>query len=207
MIPRLVFVTDGARGSGGRPLQDVIARAFEGGVEAVILRERGLEDAALCAHIEALAPLRARGLRVLVSRRLDLARAYALDGVQLTADSVPVAEARSWLGGRFCLGFSAHSGEEARRAEDSGADYVTLSPIYPTDSKSGASGRGTSWLAHELGGLGIPALALGGVTAERVPEVLGCGAWGVAAVAAIGAAVDVEQAARKLKQSITEKAA
>ena len=204
MIPRLLLVTDGRRGTGGRPLPEVIARAFQGGVEAVLLRERGLEDAALCAQIEALAPLRARGLRVLVSRRLDLARAYGLEGVQLSADSVPVAQARAWLGSRFCLGFSAHSGEEARCAEDAGADYVTLSPIYPTGSKPGAPGRGTRWLAAELQGLRIPALALGGITAERIPEVLACGAWGVAAVAAIGAAEDVAKAAREMKQSITE---
>ncbi len=205
MIPRLLHITDGPRGTGGRRLAEVLAHAFDGGLEAVVLRERALEDEELSDLIDSLEPLRARGLRVLVSRRLDVARAHALDGVQLAADAVPLAEARAWLGPEAWLGYSAHSGAEARRAEEFGADYVTLSPIYSTGSKPGMSGRGTAWLAGELQGLRIPVLALGGITPERVPEVLASGAWGVAAVAAIGAVPDVAGAARQFQKKLTER--
>ena len=129
MIPRLWYITDTARGSGGRPLAEVIARAAAGGVGAVVLRERSLETAALGQLIEDLEPLRATGLRVLVSRRLDLARAFGLDGVHLAAGAVPIPEARTWLGADAWIGYSAHSGAEARRAAREGASYVTLSPI------------------------------------------------------------------------------
>jgi thiamine-phosphate pyrophosphorylase len=205
VIPRLLYITDGERGTAGRALRTVIESACSAGLPAILLRSLPAEDADAAALIESLAPLRAAGLRVLASRRLDLARAYALDGVQLAADAVPIAEARRWLGPQTLIGYSAHDGPEARAAERAGADYVTLSPVYATGSKPGAAGRGPAWLAEQIHGLGIPVLALGGVTPERAPEVLGAGAWGIAAVSAIGAAADVAQAARHFLQTITER--
>ena len=205
MIPRLWYVTDGERGTGGRPLIGVIEQAVAGGVGAVLLRERGLPTRDLLALIAALSPLRARGVLLVASRRLDLARALDLDGVQLTADSVPVAEARRWLGGSALIGYSAHDGDEARRVAREGASYVMLSPIYATGSKPGARARGPVWLREAILDLGVPALALGGMKPERTAEVREAGAWGVAAVSAIGAAPDVAEAARSFQQSIAEK--
>lgn len=196
-------MSDGARGTAGRPLAQVIASAAAGGVDAVVLRER-LTGSGWAALLEALAPLRERGLRVLASRRLDVARAFALDGVHLAADAVPVALARRWLGPDAAIGYSAHSGAEARRAAEQGASYVTLSPIYPTDSKPGAPGHGCRWLAEAVHDLPVPALALGGVTPERAREVLEAGAAGVAAVSALGAADDVRKAAAEFREVMRE---
>jgi thiamine-phosphate pyrophosphorylase len=117
---------------------------------------------------------------------------------------VGVAEARAWLGPGALIGYSAHSAAEARSAEQDGASYVTLSPVYPTGSKPGAAGRGEAWLAEATRGLGIPALALGGVTAPRVARVVGAGAWGIAAVSALGAAADIEEAAREFAEALRE---
>ena len=199
--PRLAFITDGDRGTGGRPLLQVIEQACAGGVEAVVLRERLLPDLALAALCRALQPLRP-GLKVIVSRRLDVARALGLDGVHLARDAVDVATARAWLGERACIGYSAHSGEEAREVAAAGADYVTLSPIYATGSKPGAPGHGPEWLREAVRGLPIPAFALGGVTPARTDEILRAGAWGVAAVSAIGAAPVPLEAAAAFRQAL-----
>ena len=204
MIPRLCYITDGRRGTGGRPLAEVIQQAARGGVELVILRERTLPGGEYGALIEALLPLREQGLLLAISRRLDLARAYGLDGVHLAADAVPVREARAWLGPDALIGYSAHSAPEARAARAEGASYVTLSPIYPTSSKPGSPGRGRAWLAESTRGLGVPVLALGGLTPARTHEVLEAGAWGIAAVAAIGAAADVGQASREFRKALLE---
>jgi thiamine-phosphate pyrophosphorylase len=169
-----------------------------------VIRERDLPDAALGSLVERLLPLRPQGLRLLVSRRLDVARAYGLDGVHLATDAVTVADARRWLGPDALVGYSAHSGEEARGIARAGASYVTLSPIYATGSKPGAAPRGCGWLEEAIRDLPIPALALGGVTRDRIGEVLRAGAWGVAVVSALGAAPDVEAAAREMKQTIQE---
>jgi thiamine-phosphate diphosphorylase len=173
----------------------------------VVIRERDLADATIGALFDELLPLRGEGVRLLVSRRLDVARAYGLDGVHLAADAIPVREARAWLGPEAWIGYSAHSGDEAREVATAGANYVTLSPIYPTSSKPGAEPRGTDWLDRATRGLSIPALALGGITARRVGEVVRAGAWGVAVVSGVGAAPDVEEAAREMQRAIEEAAA
>jgi thiamine-phosphate pyrophosphorylase len=204
VIPRLWYITDRARGTGGRSLPQVIEQGFAGGVGAVVLREPGLADHDLCALARSLAPLRRQGLLVLVSRRLDLAAALELDGVHLAADAVPVTEARAFLGPQALIGYSAHAAVEAQDAARAGANYVTLSPVYPTESKPGAAGRGTDWLREAVSGLAVPALALGGVTAETTGEVLNAGAWGVAAVSALGAAPDVAAAARSFRATLEQ---
>jgi thiamine-phosphate pyrophosphorylase len=197
-------MTDGKRGTAGRPLVQVIREATRGGVGMVVIRERDLADAELGALLEELLPLRRKGVRLLISRRLDIARAYGLDGVHLASDAIPVREARSWLGPRAWIGYSAHSPEEARRVATEGSSYVTLSPIYPTGSKAGADPRGVDWLSTATRDLPIPALALGGVTPERVGEVLRAGAWGVAVVSAVGGAPNVEEAARRMARAVEE---
>jgi len=204
VIPRLWYVTDGDRGTAGRDLTQVIEWAAAGGAGAVLLREFGISDRAFGELVERLSPARAAGLRVLVSRRLDLARAHDLDGVQLTADSVSVAEGRAWLGPEPWIGYSAHSPEEARAAERAGASYVMLSPIFATASKPGHTGLGLSALARTAEALAIPTLALGGVTPGRTRGILGTGAWGIAAVGALGAAARVTEAAQAFRHSLPE---
>jgi thiamine-phosphate diphosphorylase len=177
-------------------------------VDGVLLRAPALGARELGALCDGLAPLRAKGLRVLASRRLDLALALDLDGVQLSADAIPVAEARAWLeragGKRLLLGYSAHSLAEAADVAARGADYVMLSPIFATDSKPGARPLGLEELAQASRSLPIPVIALGGLTPARTAEALRAGAHGVASAAGIGAAPDVAQAARDFHRSLME---
>ncbi len=209
MIPRLWYVSDGVRASGGRPLEWICDAAARGGVDGVLLRAPVLAARELRALCDGLAALRAKGLRVLTSRRLDLALELDLDGVQLTADSIPVAEARVWLeraGGRrrLLLGYSAHSLAEATEVAAQGADYVMLAPIFATGSKPGAQPLGLEELARASHALPIPVIALGGLTPARTGDALRAGAHGVAAAAGIGAAPDVGQAARDFYRSLME---
>jgi len=207
LVPRLCYWTDGPRGRGGHPQVELIERLARAGVEAIVLREREWSAGDWSACAQRLAPLRAGGLRVLAGRRLDLCRALGLDGVHLGAESVPVAEARAFLGPDALIGYSAHGADEARAAAQAGASYVSLSPVYATDSKPGAEPRGTAWLAACVSGLTVPALALGGVTPERIPELRAAGAWGVVAIAALGAAPDPEAAAREFQRALADERA
>ena len=217
-IPRLWYITDGQRGTAGRPLIQVIEQAAAGGVEAVVLRRvsdaapAGAEtsDAALRGLVARLAPLRAQGLRVLVSRRVDVALALAddpgIDGVHLARDALPIDRVRALLdatcGRRMWVGYSAHDAAEAVSAARAGADYVTLSPIFATDSKPGAPPRGLAWLAEATAVIPVPVIALGGVTPGRTRGILRAGAAGVAAVAALGATHDIAEAARDFRSQL-----
>jgi len=206
LIPRLGYWTDGVRGCAGRDPCDVIERLARGGVEFVVLRERDWSVGQWSECVARLAKARAAGLRLLAGRRLDLVRALGLDGVHLGAESVPVAEARAFLGAAAWIGYSAHSRAEAEQAAAQGATYVTLSPIFATGSKPSAAPRGCAWLREAAAGLAVPVLALGGVTAARVPELRRAGAAGVVAIAALGAAPDPEAAAREFRRALADEA-
>jgi thiamine-phosphate pyrophosphorylase len=179
-------------------VEEVVAAAVAGGVDRVQIREKDLPTRDLMALVRAVRRLGA-GARLLVNERIDVALATGADGIHLGKSTLPVAAARRVAPG-LEIGYSAHSLEEARAAEREGASFVTFSPIYETASKGseGAPPQGIAALREVCRALGIPVLALGGVTAPRVPEVLAAGAGGVAVVSAITEAADIEAAARAI---------
>ncbi|MDF0643455.1 MAG: thiamine phosphate synthase [Nitrospira sp.] len=196
---RLLLVTDRHQ-TGGRPLRAVVKQALRGGVTAVQVRERDLSTIALLALARAVRSLAApASCRLLINDRVDLALAMEHTGVHLRSDSLPVAAARRLLGSDRLIGASAHSGEEVLRAESEGADYVVFGPLYATLSKvSFGPPLGLRELEKICARVRVPVLGIGGITAERARDVRRAGAFGVAVIAAILSAPDVERAAREL---------
>ena len=201
-MPRVDFplylVTDRHQ-TDGRPLIPLIEQAVTGGLRAVQVRERDLATTDLCAlSKEVCAPMRARGVRVMINDRVDLVLAFDADGVHLRADSLPVAAARRLLGPDRLIGVSAHSVDDVARAESEGADFAVLGPVYETPSKR-EYGPPIGLRALEEAGrrCRLPVFAIGGMTVARVAEVRGAGAYGVAVVSAILSAASVESAARQ----------
>jgi thiamine-phosphate pyrophosphorylase len=155
------------------------------GRAAVQLREKDLGGRELLALARALLPVcRAAGQRLVVNDRLDVAIAAGADGVHLPAAGVPAADARRLLGPGALVGVSCHSAAEAARARDGGASYATVSPVYDTPSKRRYGAPVGLEVLAEASRLGLPVVALGGVTAARVTEVRAAGAHGVAVLRA-----------------------
>jgi thiamine-phosphate pyrophosphorylase len=202
---RLYLVTDRQQ-TAGRPLIPLIREAFEAGLEAVQLRERDLDTRELMRMAEELLQLaRARRVPVLINDRTDLVMGLAAAGVHLRADSVPVSVTRRMLGPGALIGASAHSAEEVLRAESEGADFAVLGPIYRTSSKEryGAPiGLGPVEAAASRSR--IPVFAIGGITAERVPEVRHAGAFGVAVISSVLSAPSVSHATQRLLSALRE---
>lgn len=162
------------------------------------VRERDLATRDVLALAQELhAPLHARGVRVLINDRVDLALALGADGVHLRADSLPVAVARRLLGFDRVIGVSAHSADDVVRAESDGADFAVLGPIYATPSKRQYGEPIGLRVLEEAGRrCRIPVFAIGGITVARVAEVRRAGAYGVAVVSAILSASSAESATR-----------
>jgi thiamine-phosphate pyrophosphorylase len=118
---------------------------------------------------------------VLVSSRCDLALACGAAGVNLPERDIPVRAARVLLGDRL-IGRSVHSLEAAKRAEDGGADFVIFGPIWSSVTHRDSEPVGIEALAAVVRAVRIPVLAIGGVTAERIAEILDSGAGGYAAI-------------------------
>ena len=123
----------------GRPLRQAVEEAVRSGVRLVQLREKALSDPdylALARDIRAITT--AYGARLLINSRVQIAAEVHADGVHLPR-SASISEARRVMGPRALIGVSAHSAEELHRAEAEGADFVTLSPVFPTASKPWAT--------------------------------------------------------------------
>lgn len=152
------------------------------GVPALEVREKDLADRELLDFAAtARAALPAPGV-VLVNGRLDVALAAGADGVHLPADGLPIAPLRRRFGTAVVIGRSTHRLAEVLRAKSDGADYITFGPVYETPSKAVFGPPvGLAALSRACA-VGIPVLALGGVTLERFAELAAAGASGVAGI-------------------------
>lgn len=131
--------------------------------------------------VEACAAVaRESGSRIVINDRLDLAVGSGAWGVQLGRRSFPVAAARLILSSGVRIGVSVHDPEEARTAVDAGADFLIAGTLYPSLSHPGAGSTGVQWISAIPGRK--PVIGVGGITPERVPEVLTAGAHGVAVI-------------------------
>lgn len=195
----LYLVTD-RRQTGGRDLLEVLDRALGAGARAVQLREKDLATQELTRLGERLlARTRVAGAALLINDRLDVALALDAEGVHLTRRSLPPAEARRLLGPGKLLGVSCHSVPEAAEAAAGGADFVVLGPIHATPSKAPyGPPLGPGILREARAACACPVIAIGGITAARVPQLLAAGADGVAVISAVLSAPDPAAATREM---------
>lgn len=203
----LYAVTD-RRWLGGRTLVGCVGEALRGGVTFVQVREK--DDMAL-AHDAYLAEARelrrlcqAHGVPFVVDDDVDLALECGADGVHVGQGDLPVREARRRIGADKILGVSASTVEEALAAERAGADYLGVGAVFPTGSKADATSVSREGLAAICEAVGIPVVAIGGITRDNVAELTGTGVRGVAVISALFAKPDVEAAARDLRAQVRE---
>jgi len=135
---------------------------------------------------------------IFVNDRADVARIVGAAGLHLPSAGFSIEAARTIVGPSCWIGRSAHTADEVRRAADEGADYVFFGPVWATSSHPDTQPLGPNALAvHST----IPMIAIGGITAEKVPLCLERGAYGVAVISALWSASDVTSAARAFSLS------
>jgi thiamine-phosphate pyrophosphorylase len=188
--PSLYLITDRKLTPGGigQACQQALAAAHNLGVRiAVQLREKDLSGGELYRLGRELRDVTARyGAMLLVNGRVDVALAVDADGVHLPANSFRVGDARALLGSGKLIGVSTHSVDELKTAERDGADFAVFGPVLAPLSKSDyAPPMGIAGLRDACASVSIPVLALGGVTAEAIPEIRASGASGVALIGAV----------------------
>ena len=202
---RLTLVTDRTQ-TRGRDLAGLVIQCVAAGLPAVQAREKDLsaaELAALCRQLRG--PTRERGALLIVNDRADVALAVGADAVQRTHASLSVAEIRSVVDKRLSIAASVHSREDALTAEAEGADWIVFGPVYDTASKRQyGSPQGLAKLEAVTRAVRIPVIAIGGITPERVAEVRGAGAHGVAAISAILAAESPADATRRFLDALAK---
>ena len=200
-IPTLCLVTDRQRCS-GRRIEDVVDAAIDGGVGLVQLREKDLPAAELYSLALRLKDVVRNRALLFVNDRVDVALAAGADGAQLGETALPLQAARQIAGGRLLLGRSVHSVDGAIQAQSQGADLLTLGTIFPTASHPGGITGGIALVREVAAAVDLPLLAIGGIDAENMGDVIACGASGAAVITAITTAPDPSAAAASLRDAM-----
>ncbi len=190
----------------GRPVEQVVRAAAEGGVTVIQLRDKGSSARSMRALAAALQPhLHALHIPLVINDRLDGALACRADGVHLGQDDLPCRDARRIAGPDMVIGISVGSPDEARAAEQDGADYVAVSPVWSTATKPDAPPPvGLDGIRAIRAATRLPVVAIGGIHAGNAADVIHAGASGVAVVSAIMSAPDPAAAARELRRIVND---
>jgi len=191
--------------SAGRSNLEVLHAIIQGGARIIQLREKEYSAKDLYHLALKFREITSRaGVLLFINDHLDIAMAVEADGVHLGQDDLPVAAARR-IAPELLIGASTQSLEEALQAQDDGADYVNIGPIFPTKTKEG--------IEHYLGPeaisvigpeIRIPFTVMGGINESNIDQVLVKGARRVAVVTAITQAPDINERVSSLRKHITD---
>lgn len=182
----------------GRNIAEQVEQAILGGVTCIQLREKNLSTEKLAEEAEEVLKIcRQYGVPLIINDDYKAAVEIGADGVHVGIEDAPVAEIRRFAGEDFIIGATAKTVEQARFAEISGADYIGVGAVFPSPTKNNAIRITPEKLREICASVSIPAVAIGGITAENVSGIKNCGQSGIAVVSAIFAAEDVKSAAEK----------
>ncbi len=204
-IGRLYLVTDRSL-TLGRPLEQVVARAVQGGVSAVQLREK---EAATRSFVEAARQMKALlapyGVPLLINDRVDVALAVGAAGVHIGQEDLPYPLARRLLGPQAIIGLSVETEAQVVAAEAYDVAYLGVSPIFPTPTKKDTRGSwGLRGLARVRRLSRHSLVAIGGLNVGNAAAAITAGADSIAVVSAICSAEDPREAAAALSAAVCE---
>jgi thiamine-phosphate pyrophosphorylase len=197
VLGRLHVLTDL---SDGRDALSVVAAAVAAGAPVIQVRAKQLPDRAVVEMAARIVEIcTAHGSICIVNDRVDIALASGAAGTHVGADDLPVAAIRRIAGPDHIVGGTAREPNRAAELVAAGVDYLGAGPAYATSTKDGLPDPiGPTGVGAVARAVAVPVIAIGGVTAGRVPDLLSAGAYGVAVVSAVSAAADPTSATRDL---------
>ncbi|NLG35381.1 MAG: thiamine phosphate synthase [Lentisphaerae bacterium] len=190
----------------GRPLAEIVCEAVAGGATCVQLREKTATTREFLEEARRVrAALQKSGVPLIINDRVDIALAAGAAGVHLGQQDMPAGDARRLGPPGWIIGVSAESVEDAIRAEAGGADYIGVSPVFATPTKTDtAFPLGLAGVRAIRAAVGIPVVAIGGIHAGNAGDVIRAGADGLAVVSALVAAESPRMAAEELRRAIED---
>jgi len=199
---KLYVILDRKLGN-GVSLPDQARLAIDGGATAIQLRDKEMSSREYYEMALVIREIcKENNVLFIVNDRLDIALAAEADGVHLGQEDLPLQAAKKIVPPSFIVGISATNAQEAKEAENGGADYLGVGDVFGTGSKPDAKTIGLDMLRQICAVTSIPCVAIGGVNKENVHIALESGAVGVAVISAVISQKDITNAAKELRNLI-----
>ena len=204
MVDYSVYLVTDRELARGRTTLEIAGAAIRGGVSCIQLREKTCSTREFIDEALAIRSLLARHeIPLIINDRVDVALAVKADGIHLGQKDMPSSMARQLIPESMIVGISVESLDDAIAAQTDGADYLGVSPIYATPTKTDtAQPLGLEGLRSIRSEVDLPLVGIGGLNADNAEAVIHNGADGVAVVSAIVAADDPEAATRALSEIV-----
>ena len=201
----LLYAVTDRHWTGRQTLEEQIEEALAGGVTILQLREKKLpEEEFLQEAIRVKEICHRHGVPLIINDNVEVALKSGADGVHVGIEDAPVSEIRARVPADFIIGATCKTVEQAKKAEQAGADYMGVGAVFPSPTKTTAIRITRKQLYEICTSVQIPAVAIGGITAENITEIRGGGMAGAAVVSAIFGAEDIKKAAGELKKKVKE---
>ena len=193
----LYLVTDNSENE--EKFLKTIEEAILGGVSVVQIREKTAETLDFYNLAVKVKEITTKyDIPLIINDRVDIALAIDADGVHVGQSDMPCDVTRRLIGEDKILGVSAATIEEAKKAENDGADYIGTGAVFPTKTKKDAESITKKDLTDIAKSINIPVVAIGGITIENADELKDTGIAGLSVVSAIMSADDPKKASKKL---------
>lgn len=200
----LYAVTDRAW-VGRQTLYEQVECALRGGATCIQLREKTQNDSDFLEEALKLRGLcKDYGIPFIVNDNVEVALKCHADGVHVGQEDMNATAVRQLIGDSMILGVSCHTLEEAKKAEQAGADYLGVGAVFTTSTKQDTISVSYDTLREIREGVSIPIVAIGGISQDNILELSGSGVDGVALVSAIFSATDITAQTRRLR-ALSEK--
>jgi len=194
----LYLITDFSYG------KEKIDEALRAGVDFIQLREKNISSAEYLRRARRLVKMaKYSKTKVIINDRVDIALLGGADGVHLGQEDIPVADARWLMGAGKIIGATAKTPEQAKVAEDQGADYLGSGAWFPTETKKDAVPVTEERYRRILEAVTIPDVAVGGITVENCGYPLACGCDGLAVSGAIMRSGDITGTIRRFRSMLS----
>ncbi|WP_349728907.1 thiamine phosphate synthase [Peribacillus frigoritolerans] len=186
-------------------LTEIIAESVSGGVSIVQLREKNNSSLSFYKKASALKQLlNELSIPLIINDRVDIALAVGADGIHIGQDDLPLTVVKQMVPEDMIVGVSVSTLEEAHEAERNGADYIGVGSVFPTKTKQDATLMAIGDLEEICRSVSIPAVAIGGITADNISALSDSGLSGTAVVSAIMNAESPKSASESLLKIIKD---
>ncbi len=196
----LYAITDCKR-SKDAVLYEQVEQALSGGATLIQLREKEIDEYSFEKEIKEIKKLCSRfAVPLIINDYVELALRSGADGVHVGKSDMPVDQIRKLAGNDFIIGATTKTVEQAKAAEENGADYLGVGAVFPTNTKENVIRITIPQLKEIVSSTDLPSVAIGGIKLSNMHLLKDCGADGIAVVTAVFAAADIKKATEELRK-------